>query len=184
TPSSRRVVDSLLLAGCAPGRVAELGALFNLNLSEESVAHYAHYFWDRELLSQLEWHDYFEKHPSGWFLRFCYQRGEKLTLWKLGYRGDVAAKDAVGIVYHESIMRFEELGSQRNDHNLALAGKLWAGNVFEAIEHMSRSEDAVRAAMDGVVQVALRLGRREISSIESLADLPALPPPQHEETDP
>lgn len=168
-PRLRRIVDTLLLTGSSPEHVADLASnAFKLPVTTEAVAFYANYFWDCSLLSHLDWYAYLAPHPSGPFLRACLNRGEEHALWKLGHRTTVVPKATLNTICHESYMRFQELGSWANGQDTALAAKLWAGNVFTALERMAVGADGERSAMEEVRKLTVKLGRREISSLETL----------------
>lgn len=170
----RPVLEALLLGGVADKDVAYyVETLTGRQVSTTVVAMYRHYFWNVELLSNSGWekllHDYHGKHGDKLF--HCLLRGEEFTLWKLGVSKEVEPKALIGGIMYESAMRFKELSAFGNGHHTALAAKMWAESVFKAAELLTRDEDALRTTMNELSNFALKLGKREISSVESLNKL-------------
>lgn len=170
----RPVLEALLIGG-----LDNKDAAYNLEIitgrktSSQVVSMYRHYFWNPDLLSNADWDkllsDYHGKHGDK--LKQCLLRGSEYTLWKLGVSKEVDPKLMIGGIMYESAMRFKELSSYGNGHHTALAAKMWADNVFKAAEMLTRDEDQLRSTMNELSAFALKLGRREISSLEQLNKL-------------
>ena len=167
----RPILEALLLAGLSDLDVAlNAATLAQRRVSEELVRTYRHYFWNVGLLTLSEWRDYLDNYQGshGKKLRTYYNKGAVFTLWKLGQRPTVTVDQAIETIFQESTLRFMELTAYPNGQDTALASKMWAENVFKASELLSRTDGAIKRSLDELSQVALRLGRREISSIDSL----------------
>jgi hypothetical protein len=134
---------------------------------------YRHYFWNPSLLSNADWDkflkDYHGRH--GERLIHCLLRGEEFTLWKLGVSKQVDPNAILSGIMYESAMRFKELSSHGNGHHTAMAAKMWAESVFKAAEMLTKDEDELRKSMTELSNFAMKLGRREISSLETLNKL-------------
>ena len=164
-------LEMLIIGGLSDKDVSYYaGALFKVELPDNVVAMYRHYFWNVALLSNLEWErflaTYHERH--GKLLKQCLLRGEEFSLWKAGFVKDTEHRTLIAGMLYESAMRFKELGTYVNGHDTALAAKLWAETVFKSAEFLSRDEDAIKSTVEDLNQFALKLGRRDISSIGSL----------------
>ena len=137
-------------------------------VSLKAVKLFAHYFWNRKLLSIDQWHEYLEGHPRKWLLRSCYHRGPDYALWKMGCRVELPQEEVLRAIFHESAMRFLETGQAPNTRDTAMTAKMWAENIFKSVEELNRTGDAVRQVIDELRDFAIRLGRRDISSIDDL----------------
>jgi hypothetical protein len=132
---------------------------------------YRHYFWNVELLSLGNWYEFLDSYQGsyGKRLRSFLNHGAEHTLWKLGYTGSVDSRAAIQGILYESSMRFKELSSHANGQDTALAAKMWAENIFKASELLTRTDDVLQNTMDQLSKHVIKLGRREISSVQSLS---------------
>ena len=167
----RPVLETLLTADTAIAQIPEyIKSLTGQVVSKRVVSMYAHYFWNRALLSTSQWYEYLLGHDNGRMLRSCYNRGEAFALWKLGYKLELSQHDVIRDLFHESSMRFFETSEMPNGKETAMTAKLWAENIFKTTEEMNRTGDAVSQVIDGLRDIAIKLGKREISSVEELGD--------------
>ena len=165
----RKVVECLLLANASPDDIPEYAReICGVVLSRGQVDLFRHYFWNRELLNTRQWVDYLSDHHDEEVYWGCYANGEEYAVWKLGGSLDVNGEDVLREILKESAMRFKETSSLPNSRDTALTAKLWAENVFKASDELNRTGDAVSRVLDGLRDVAIRLGNRKISSIEDL----------------
>jgi hypothetical protein len=168
-PRARRVINALLLADTPPQEIAgHVLSLTGQSPTAKTISLYRHYFWNTKLLSIREWVSYLKDHCDGRVLESCLHQGAEHALWKLGHRVEVAQEDVLRGIFHESSMRFFELSQSENGRDTALTAKLWAESVFRAAEELSRSGDAVKQVIGELKNMAIRLGRRDISSIDVL----------------
>ena len=58
-----------------------------------------------------------------------------------------------------------------NGKDTAMTAKLWAENIFKATEEMNKTGDAVSQVIDGLRDTAIKLGKRDISSVQDLGDI-------------
>ena len=65
-------------------------------------------------------------------------------------------------------MRFFETTASPNNKDTAMTAKMWAENIFKATEELNKTGDEVRQVLDELKSVAIKLGKRDISSIEEL----------------
>ena len=98
-----------------------------------------------------------------------YNKGPEFALWKLGDKSiPVNIDHVVDNILSESSHRFMELSSQPNCRDVALAAKMWTEQALKAAEFKKATGALVKDAEEALVKVALRLGRREISSVDEL----------------
>ena len=89
-------------------------------------------------------------------------------MWRLGFRIELSQQDVIRGVFHESAMRFFETTTQKNTRDTAMTAKMWAENIFKATEELNKTGDEVRQVLDELKSVAIKLGKRDISSIDDL----------------
>lgn len=165
----RPILETLLMTDLDLGKVVEhVYTLTGRTVSKEVVDRYRHYFWNRELMSLNDWNEYLADHPRGRDLLSCQRQGEEFALWKLGHRVELSKQDILQTVLHESAMRFVELNGHHNGIKTATAAKFWAENVFKSIEALDRTGDSVKQVVDSLRELSIKLGKREISSVERL----------------
>lgn len=167
----RTKLEALLITGMSPKDASfYLEALVRQHVPEEVISLYRHYFWNVDLLSIGQWSDFLANYQGvhGAMLRSYYNHGEAHTLWKLGYATSIDTKEAVRGILFDSIMRQRELNSHANNQDTALSARAWADTMFKALAYLERDEDVMERTMDGLAQYVLRLGRRDISSVQSL----------------
>jgi hypothetical protein len=166
---ARPVLEALLIADTPleeiPGYVQQLSGTAP---TKRTVNLFRHYFWNRDALSTQQWYDYLEVHANGEMLRSCFNRGKEYALWRLGCRIEVPQEDVLKGVFHESAMRFFETAERPNTRDTAMTAKMWAENIFKATEELNKTGDAVKQVLDGLKDIAIKLGKREISSLEDL----------------
>lgn len=164
---SRPALETLLVTDSTVEDIAKsLGALFGIDVSIAAINLYRHYFWNRDLLTSVQWFDFLEAHPQKWLMRNCYSQGLDYALWKLGYRKELPKDEVLRSVIHEAAMRFFETSMFPNNKDTALAAKMWSESLFRAYEEADRSGDAVKEIVEELKEVSIRLGRRGIPSIE------------------
>ena len=168
----RPVLDALLISDTPVDRIAlYLKDITGQSVTKRVINMYAHYFMNRDLLSTSEWFSYFMAHENGKMLKSCYSRGEEFTLWKLGHKVPLSQKEVIRDLFHESSMRFFETAGMPNGKDTAMTAKLWAENIFKATEEMNKTGDAVSQVIDGLRDIAIKLGKRDISSVQDLGDI-------------
>tara|TARA_B100000131_G_scaffold166520_1_gene160994 strand:- start:16635 stop:17405 length:771 start_codon:yes stop_codon:yes gene_type:complete len=169
---ARPVLEGLLLSGMGAEEVASnLKEITGKDVSKRTIKMFKHYFWNLELLSTSQWLSYLKKHPEGRVLKSCYSRGPEFALWKLGSSPELEQKAVIRGLFNESSMRFFETAGMPNSRETALTAKLWAENIFKATEELNRTGDAVQQVVDGLRDIAIKLGKRDVSSIQ---DLPSI----------
>lgn len=172
-PKVRRMMNAMLLSGTESDEIATyVTQLSGLKTTKKTVELYRHYFWNTKLLSLKQWRDYLKEHHDGKMLLSCLHQGTEHALWKLGHRVELPQEDVLRGVFHEASMRFFEMSQAPNTRDTALTAKLWAESIFKATEELNRSGDAVKQVITELKDMAIRLGRRDISSIEALSDKP------------
>jgi len=165
----RPVLEALIICDASLKDITKyVVEVCGVKLSKKTIDFYRHYFWNRDLLSSNEWLEYLESHPNGEVLSQCYKQGLEYALWRLGYRVELSQKDVIRSVFHESAMRFFETTTSPNNRDTAMTAKMWAENIFKATEEMNKTGDEVRQVLDELKTVAIKLGKRDISSIEDL----------------
>lgn len=137
------------------------------------VSMYRHYFWNPDLLSNYDWELFFIDCKDNFHTKKLKQsllRGEEFALWKIGYIKESEHRGIISNMLYESAMRFKELSAYGNGHDTALSAKMWAETVFKSAEFLSRDEDAIKSTVEDLNSFALKLGRREISSVAALGN--------------
>jgi len=165
----RPLLEALILSDASlediSSYILEIGGQ---KVAQKTIDMYRHYFWNRELLSGREWFAYLDKYPDGKMLQQCYKQGIEYALWRTGYRVDLPQKDVIRSVFHESAMRFFETTASPNNRDTAMTAKMWAENIFKATEELNRTGDEVQQVLEELRSVAIKLGKRDITSLESL----------------
>lgn len=165
----RDIIEALTLAETPVDKIADyIELLCNKAIDVKVVKLFQHYFWNPKIMSTTKWYDYLDTHPRGYTLKSCLNKGEEFSLWKLGYRVSISQEDMLRTVFHESSMRFLELNGKANNRHTALTAKLWAENIFKANEELIRTGDTTKEVLEELRSIAIRLGKREISSVEDL----------------
>jgi hypothetical protein len=141
-----------------------------ISVHKKTIDLYRHYFWNRDLLSTREWLEYLEDYDDGKMLTACYSQGGEYALWKLGHRVKLPKEEVLNSVFHESAMRFFETSQFDNTRDTAMTAKLWAENLFKANEELEKGGDAVKQVLDNLKDIAIKLGKRDITSIDDLKD--------------
>ena len=168
----RPVLEALLIADTPLDSVAlYIKDITGQAVTKRVIKMYSHYFWNRELLSTSQWFDYLRHHDNGRLLKSCYSRGEAFALWKLGHKVELSQKEVIRDLFHESSMRFFETAEMPNGKETAMTAKLWAENIFKATEELNKTGDAVSQVIDGLRDIAIKLGKRDISSVQDLGDI-------------
>lgn len=167
----RKVIETLLLANMPVEMVSEfVKEITGVSVPEKTVDMYRHYFWNRDLLTTREWLDYLESYEGGKMLASCYSQGGEYALWKLGHRVKLPKEEVLNSVFHESAMRFFETSQFDNTRDTAMTAKLWAESLFKANEELEKSGDAVKQVLDNLKDIAIKLGKRDITSIDDLGE--------------
>jgi hypothetical protein len=168
----RPALELLIISGMTDADIAHyLEVILKRIVPEAVIGMYRHYFWNVNLLSNYDWEIYFldsKDSQHGKKLKQGLLRGEEFALWKLGYIKETEQRGIISNMLYESAMRFRELSSYGNGQETALAAKMWAETVFKSAEFLSRDEDAIKSTVEDLNAFALKLGRREISSVASL----------------
>lgn len=167
----RRVLETLLLANMGVEEASNFVLeITGVSVHKKTVDMYRHYFWNRDLLSTKEWLDYLEDYEDGKMLSSCYSQGGEYALWKLGHRVQLPKEEVLNSVFHESAMRFFETSQFDNTRDTAMTAKLWAESLFKANEELEKSGDAVKQVLDNLKDIAIKLGKRDITSIDDLGE--------------
>ena len=165
----RKIIEALTLAEAESETIAHyLSLLCNTTVSERVINIYQHYFWNPKIMTTKQWFKFLNTHPDGKILKDCLGRDPEYALWKIGHRIELSQEDVLKEVLHESSMRFMELCGRPNNRNTALTAKLWAENLFKAHEELSRTGDAAKEVLEELRGISIKLGKRDISSIEDL----------------
>lgn len=163
----RPILEALLIADVDVDKVvAHVKTLTGRSVSKEVVDRYRHYFWNRDVMSLADWNLYLDSYTGGKDLMSCLKQGEEFALWKLGYRVELSKQEILQTILHESAMRFVELNGHSNGIKTATAAKFWADNVFKSIEVLDKGGDSIKQVVDSLRDLSIKLGRREISSVE------------------
>jgi len=167
----RRTIEYLLVANTSVEDTAGyLEAVLGRKVSVATVEAYRHYFCNVDLLTAKQWFDYFKRFGNeAYDLRDTFQlRSSEFALWKLGYRVELDRSDVMKAMFHEGVMRFMETSQLDNGLKTAQTGKIWSEVVFDADDRMQGAQDSVRAILDELREIRIKLGRRDISSLEDL----------------
>lgn len=169
----RAILETLLMTDVDLNKiVSHIHTLTGRAVSKEVVDRFRHYFWNRELMSLSDWNVYLDDYPGGRELMSCRKQGEEFAMWRLGHRVELSKQEILQMILHESAMRFAELNSFNNGMKTAMAAKFWADNVFKSVDALDRTGDSVKQVVDNLREVAIKLGRRDISSVEKVRKLP------------
>ena len=145
--------------------------LANTSMSERTVAAYKHYFWNPELLSGTDWYNFLKEYhgPHGWKLLDYQRKGEQHALWKMGMRTDVETRKATNDILQESFHRFMELSHEPNGQDTAIAARMWSEQFHKSALSLKENGDQLQDTVARLAKHAIKLGKRDISSIGSLS---------------
>ena len=146
-----------------------LESIVSRKMTPRAVKLFEHFFWNRDFLTLGEWKEYLEEEEYGRFYLSCRMKDPIWVLWRLGYRAEVSREDALDIVYHEAVQRFVETNSMKNDRHTALTAKLWSEQIFAALDHKSKTGDALSLVVDKLREVQIKLEATEAVDIETLS---------------
>lgn len=166
----RHALRSMILADVPRADIpVYLEAITGRRLPPRAVKLFEHFFWNRELLALSEWKAHLESEEYGKFYFSCRMKDPVWVLWRLGYRAEVSMEDAVDVVFHESVQRFVETTSMKNDRHTALTAKLWSEQMFSALDQKNKTGNALDKIIDKLRDVQIRLESTEAKDIESLS---------------
>lgn len=167
----RKPLEALLVSGTPPEEaVLMIRTLIGRPMLEKQIDLYRHYFWDFRQMTQQDAHGFFSEYhgTTGARLKAFYGRGTAFTMWKLGHQGPLDHRVVAQEVLVDSFFRFKELSTHSNGQDTALAAQLWSNQVFRSIEYLEGNGKGMEGAVEQLSNLALRLGRREISALEDL----------------
>lgn len=170
----RKPLEALLVSGAEPAEaVGLIDRLIGRPLLVKQVEMYRHYFWDFRQMTQMDVHGFCEQYhgTTGARLRAYYGRGIPFTMWKLGFQGPLDHRQASEEVLVDSFFRFKELATHANGQDTALSAQLWTNQMYKSIEYLEGNGKGMEGAVEQLAHLALRLGRRDISSLEDLSNL-------------
>lgn len=168
---ARPVLEHLLTARASPDEIATLVTeRTGKKTTKEHVGLYGHYFWDLGYLSERQLYSFFDEHPRGADLLGCHLQGTDYALWKLGSAREMGQTEILNKVLQESANRFIETHHMVASRDTAMTAKFWAESIFKATEQLNKTGDPIAQVIDEIKNVSLRLGRREISSLEDLRE--------------
>ncbi len=169
----RSTLEALLMTGEPMKEVVEaLELATGKKISQKTASMYQHYFWNIPALTLADLADFLKQHPRGWFLKGGYNNGIEFVLWKLGIRVEMSHDEVLKQVFHEASMRFFETKHLPNNKDTAMTAKMWSESLFKAQEELAKTGDPVKEVLEELKQVALKLGKQEILSVEEVCDLP------------
>ena len=172
----RPMLELLLISGADDIAIEEgLKRLNRNDLTARVIRMYRHYFWNVGNMPMEYWATYCKTYQGdhGKKLRRCQGQGIQQTLWAIGMPVYVSASDAFNDVFQEAYFRFKEMHTAPNGQSTALASKMWADTMGKMHERGASTGDKLREAAEKVGLFTLRLGRREISALETLESTPA-----------
>lgn len=168
----RPVLEALIVSGMSLEEVvSSVETILGASVPIGVVRLYRHYFCNYSKMTPADCNAFFAGYrvSFGSKLRTFYNRGPEFARWKLGDTSlTVTVDKMVDNVLRESSMRFMELSTQPNSRDVALAAKMWTEQAMKAAEFKKASGSAVKEAETALVKVSLQLGRREISSIDTI----------------
>lgn len=169
---ARPIIEALLISGLSSEDAAMyLKQLVKIEASPRIINLFSHYFWNSEVMSGMAWilflKDYAGSHGN--HLRHYQQKGADHTLWKLGIQVAPDPKQVIADVLFESHKRYNELKTYPNGQDTALAAKMWSEQAFKAISEGRHVDGELTNTLNELNQVPIRLGKRAISSVNSLS---------------
>lgn len=186
----RPALEMLILSGLPTEYIAlRLEDASGEQITNESVMHYAHYFWNRQILTREEWKDYLittnaeghwhSQYSNGRDLFQAYLGDPQVALWKLGLMPVVNEEQVVDEVFKDAYMRLLEIKTDPNSVNTAKKAEVWASILFKCLEEKSKAGNVMRKALEELHKTSLRLrslgvqdGRLLLDRNAEVIDLP------------
>jgi hypothetical protein len=186
----RPALEMLLLSGLSTDYIAtRLEEASGEQVTNEAVMHYAHYFWNRQILTREEWKDFListnaeghwhSQYPNGRDLFQAYLGDPQVALWKLGLMPVVNEEVVVDEIFKDSYMRLLEIRTDPNSVNTAKKAEVWASILFKCLEEKSKAGNVMRKALEELHKTSLRLrslgvrdGRLLLDRNAEVIDLP------------
>ena len=168
----RRALEFLLIADTPVKECSDyLRVVVGRKINQKVLKFFAHYFWNRDLLTLQQWERYLKErppHPYAEDLLNAYDQGTPYALWKIGYREEVPNDVIVKSILHEATMRFFETSKFDNNRNTALTAKMWSETVFRALEELDKSGDAVQEILEELKGISIKLDDAPAADINEL----------------
>lgn len=154
----RTALEMLLIAGLPPEQVANnMTLLAGVTFEVEAVQLYAHYFWNRSVLTYGEWQIFLEHYPNGRELRYLYTVDPAVALWKTGVIPDVDDSVALDRLQGDTYMRMQELNTHPNTLKTAMTHSYWAGTYFKTKEEKRQGAHALTKILHHMHEMSLLL---------------------------
>tara|TARA_Y100000310_G_scaffold338509_1_gene428329 strand:+ start:621 stop:1367 length:747 start_codon:yes stop_codon:yes gene_type:complete len=180
TVTERAAIEILLISGLGPSAVADqMLYLFGVALELELIQLYAHYFWNRDLMTMTDWstflfdEDGLEAYPNARTLIHVRASDPMIGLWKLGIIPRLDEKKALERVWQDSYMRWLEINVEGNTKDAAHKAAIWSTIMLRTLDLGRRHGSAIASVMDEMYEMSLQLKRMQVRSIEDLQIEPA-----------
>jgi hypothetical protein len=170
-PNYRPVIELLLISATPIQGISEnLLSLSGRSVSTEVIDVYAHYFWNRNLLTQKQWSNFLEDYPGGKDLLQCYLADSTVALWKVGINPQLDDKVILDKVLGDAFMRWLELLVEPNSIDVARKAAVWSSVLFKAIEERREGPATLARALEDMYQMSLRLKSMPVKDARALLD--------------
>lgn len=167
----RKVLEHLLLSEAPVEEIPEyLKSITGARMEARAVRVYAHFFWNRSILSDAEWDRYLSNagHEDRSTLIGGIVHGYEYALWQLGYRVEVPTPDAMRMIMNEGLMRFMETKNMKNGKDTALTAKLWSEQVHQASTALSAGGDGLGQVLDKLRAISIKLETNDTPGVDTI----------------
>lgn len=171
-PILRKAMELLAMSGLPSEYVAQA---YTLATQEELrpgvVDAFAHYFWNRQLLSREDWQDFLitkdatgkwdvDRYSNGVDLWYALRGDPQVALWKTGLLTDIDDQTFVSMMKRDVLGRWIETSMKPNGLSTAETYKSYAAVYFKALEMESQGQNAYAKAIQLLHGIQLQQRQR------------------------
>lgn len=154
----RSALETLLIAGLSEEDISfNIGMLTGTDFELEAVQLYAHYFWNRDVMTYGEWQTFLEAYPNGRELRYMYTVEPMVALWKVGVIPDIDDADSLAKIHADSYVRMQELNTAPNTLKTAMTYSYWSTAHFRAIDEKRQGSHALTRILHHMHEMTMLL---------------------------
>lgn len=188
-PRLRPVLELLLIAGIDYQETSDyLRDLCGRTYGEHTIAIFAHYFWNRDKMTPMDWRTFLfttaegvtqERYPGASDLYTCLAAAPEVALWKAGIDVDIAEQEMIRNIKNTAYVRFQECGVEPNTPTTAKKSRTWVAIWQRAMDETRHGPQAVTAMLARIHNMSMRLkampvrdARLLVEHNDNVVDLP------------
>jgi hypothetical protein len=176
-PKIREGVEQLLLSPLKVEDVARrLSAHFGVTLTPEGLSTFAHYFWNKSLLTMEEWVDLMDGKPSAYeritTLRVSPDVADMVVPWLAGISGPPPSINTGSVARRlrdVAFLKILEIERKPADIAHSKMMKNYSDVISSAEEQMRQSDVALKEVLNAFEKFRLKKDDKDIPSIDEVA---------------